>query len=161
MKKPTLEEVDAYCQAHHPEVDAIAFWNFYEAKNWMLGKNKIINWHCCVATWSRREKEKISGYKPIACRKCMDAGTLVTGEVCTCLKGGEAKQARIVMAKIKATIQQMKFPSIAPTNTRRELERQAQKLMEPAKKPEYAPTEDFQKRREMLKNQAAQIAGKR
>ena len=58
MKTPTLEEVDAYIQVHHPEVNAIAFWNFYQAKDWMLGKNKIKNWHCCVATWAEREKEK-------------------------------------------------------------------------------------------------------
>ena len=55
--KPTIEEVRAYCEARQNGVDAEHFYNFYEAKDWMLGKNKIKNWKCCVHTWERRNKD--------------------------------------------------------------------------------------------------------
>lgn len=54
--KPTIEEVRAYCEARQNGVDAEQFFNFYEAKGWMLGKNKIKNWKCCVHIWERRDR---------------------------------------------------------------------------------------------------------
>jgi hypothetical protein len=36
------------------------------------------------------------------CEKCMDAGTLVTGEVCTCERGKQATVARKVMSKLRS-----------------------------------------------------------
>ena len=55
--KPTIEEVRAYCEARQNGVDAEHFYNFYEAKDWMLVKNKIKNWKCCVHTCERRNKD--------------------------------------------------------------------------------------------------------
>jgi hypothetical protein len=34
------------------------FWNFYEAKNWMIGKNKMKNWKSAIRTWNF-EKDNI------------------------------------------------------------------------------------------------------
>jgi hypothetical protein len=34
-----------------PELQAEKFFNFYEAKGWMVGKNKIKKWKACVNTW--------------------------------------------------------------------------------------------------------------
>jgi hypothetical protein len=28
------------------------FWNFYESKNWMIGKNKMKNWKAAIKTWN-------------------------------------------------------------------------------------------------------------
>lgn len=53
--KPTVDEIRAYCEARHNRIDAEQFYNFYEAKGWLLGKNKIKNWKCCVHTWERRQ----------------------------------------------------------------------------------------------------------
>ena len=36
------------------------FWNFYEQKNWMVGKNKMTNWKSAVALWLRTFKPKIN-----------------------------------------------------------------------------------------------------
>lgn len=33
------------------EANAIKFFNFYEAKGWMIGKNKVKSWKSCVKTW--------------------------------------------------------------------------------------------------------------
>lgn len=50
---PTLEEVAAYCQERHNRVDASRFVDFYTAKGWMVGKNKMKDWKSAVRTWER------------------------------------------------------------------------------------------------------------
>jgi hypothetical protein len=51
--KPTIEEIFEYCKDRGNVVDAVSFWNFYEAKGWMVGKNKMKDWRACVVTWER------------------------------------------------------------------------------------------------------------
>jgi hypothetical protein len=36
----------------HPFMQADKFWNFYESKNWMIGKNKMKNWKAAIKTWN-------------------------------------------------------------------------------------------------------------
>lgn len=50
---PTLEEVAAYCKERHNRVDASRFVDFYTAKGWMVGKNKMKDWKSAVRTWER------------------------------------------------------------------------------------------------------------
>ena len=50
---PTIDEVTAYCRDRKSPVDPVAFWNFYAAKDWMIGRNKMKNWRCAVVTWER------------------------------------------------------------------------------------------------------------
>ena len=38
-------------------VDAQRFIDFYEAKGWMIGKNKMKDWRAAVRTWMRRPDE--------------------------------------------------------------------------------------------------------
>ncbi len=38
-------------------MDAEAFWNFYESKDWMIGKNKMKKWQSAVITWVRGRKQ--------------------------------------------------------------------------------------------------------
>ena len=54
---PTIEEVQAYVEEKGYNVDAVRFVNFYAAKGWMIGKNKMQNWKSAVATWQRGEHE--------------------------------------------------------------------------------------------------------
>lgn len=54
---PTIEEVQAYVEEKGYNVDAVRFVNFYAAKGWMIGKNKMQNWKSAVATWQRGENE--------------------------------------------------------------------------------------------------------
>lgn len=54
FRPPSLEEVRAYIDGNgYGDVDAYRFWNFYECKGWMVGRNKMKNWHAAVATWRR------------------------------------------------------------------------------------------------------------
>lgn len=58
FKKPTLDEVKNYCILRKNNIDAEAFIDFYESKNFMIGKNKMKDWKACVRTWESREKKK-------------------------------------------------------------------------------------------------------
>ena len=58
FKKPTLDEVKNYCILRKNNIDAEAFIDFYESKNFMIGKTKMKDWKACVRTWERRETKK-------------------------------------------------------------------------------------------------------
>lgn len=57
FKPPTIEEVQAYCKERNNNVDAQRFIDFYEAKGWMLGKNKMKDWKAAVRTWERNDTD--------------------------------------------------------------------------------------------------------
>ena len=52
---PTLDEVRGYCNERNNGIDPERFIDFYQSKNWMIGKNKISDWRACVRTWEKRE----------------------------------------------------------------------------------------------------------
>jgi hypothetical protein len=58
FKKPNIDEVKNYCILRKNNIDAEAFIDFYESKNWQIGKNKMKDWRACVRTWERREVKK-------------------------------------------------------------------------------------------------------
>ena len=58
--KPTVEEVRKYCLERKNNVDPERFVNFYESKDWFVGKNKMKDWKAAVRTWERGNTS--SGY---------------------------------------------------------------------------------------------------
>ena len=58
FKKPTFDEVNNYCLERNNNIDAEAFIDFYESKNFMIGKNKMKDWKAAVRTWEHREAKK-------------------------------------------------------------------------------------------------------
>lgn len=50
---PTLDEVKEYCIERNNNVDYEKWFNFYESKGWMVGKNKMKDWKAAVRTWER------------------------------------------------------------------------------------------------------------
>lgn len=58
---PTPEEVKKYCEERGNSVDAERFVDFYTAKNWHIGRNKMKDWKAAVRTWERNEKNKADG----------------------------------------------------------------------------------------------------
>ncbi len=48
---PTLEEIKAYCKERKNNVNPEKWLNHYQAKNWMIGKNKMVDWQAAVRTW--------------------------------------------------------------------------------------------------------------
>ena len=55
---PNIQDVRAYCKERGNKVDPENFWDFYQSKNWMIGKNKMKDWKAAVRTWERSESKK-------------------------------------------------------------------------------------------------------
>jgi len=55
--KPNIPEIASYCNERKNGVDPVAFYNFYESKDWYVGKNKMKNWRACVHTWEQRQQD--------------------------------------------------------------------------------------------------------
>lgn len=60
---PTVDEVRAYCIERGNGVDPEKFIDFYEMKDWMVGKNKMKNWKAAVRNWERNGASKPSREK--------------------------------------------------------------------------------------------------
>ena len=56
--KPTLDEVTEYCNLKGAGIDPQYFIDFYESKDWMIGKNKMKDWKAAVRTWMRKDRER-------------------------------------------------------------------------------------------------------
>lgn len=54
---PTYEQVSTYCKERNNTVDAERFYDFYESKGWMVGKNKMKDWKAAVRNWERSSKQ--------------------------------------------------------------------------------------------------------
>lgn len=54
---PTLEEVKSYCAERNNGISAEQFINFYSAKGWFIGKNKMKDWKAAVRTWEQRDNK--------------------------------------------------------------------------------------------------------
>ena len=57
---PTIEQLTKYINEKTFDIDAEKFINFYEAKGWMIGKNKMKSWKACVRTWNTKKSETIN-----------------------------------------------------------------------------------------------------
>ena len=55
--KPTIPEIASYCNERKNGIDPVAFYNFYESKDWYVGKNKMKNWKACIHTWEQRQQD--------------------------------------------------------------------------------------------------------
>lgn len=58
---PTIQEIESYCHLENFNIDAENFFNFYESKGWMIGKNRMKNWRAAVSNWDARDKNQAKG----------------------------------------------------------------------------------------------------
>ena len=56
--KPLIIDIKEYCKKRKNNVDADTFFNFYESKDWYIGKNKMKNWKACIITWEKSRNNK-------------------------------------------------------------------------------------------------------
>lgn len=56
--KPTIKGIQDYCKERNNGINAEAFYDFYESKDWYVGKNKMKDWKACVRTWEQRERKE-------------------------------------------------------------------------------------------------------
>lgn len=58
FKKPTLEEVQAYCEQRGNNINPQSFIDFYESKGWVVGRSPMKDWQAAVRTWEQRETKQ-------------------------------------------------------------------------------------------------------
>lgn len=58
MRRPTVEEVRAYCAERGNSVDPQAFVDFYESKGWLVGKSPMKDWKAAVRTWEHSRRQE-------------------------------------------------------------------------------------------------------
>lgn len=64
--KPTVEEIKAYCDERKNHIDASKFYDYYEARNWELGKGrKVKDWKACVRTWEHNNFATDKSYQEV------------------------------------------------------------------------------------------------
>lgn len=54
-KIPTLDMVREYCRERGNNIDPEQWYDFYQSKGWMVGKNKMKDWKAAVRTWEKRD----------------------------------------------------------------------------------------------------------
>jgi hypothetical protein len=55
--KPTVIDIKEFCKERKNNVDCETFYDFYESKDWLIGKNKMKDWKACVRTWEKRNNK--------------------------------------------------------------------------------------------------------
>lgn len=57
FKKPSIEEIAAYCEERKNGINAQRFYDFYESKGWKVGNQPMKDWKACVRTWEQRDRQ--------------------------------------------------------------------------------------------------------
>lgn len=57
FQKPTIEQIKVYCLEAGKNIDAEAFFDFYEAKGWVVGKAPMKDWKAAVRNWAKNESQ--------------------------------------------------------------------------------------------------------
>lgn len=55
--KPSINDINEYIRKMGYAFTAEAFFDFYESKGWMIGKNKMKDWKAACRTWSRKRED--------------------------------------------------------------------------------------------------------
>lgn len=75
FKKPTVEEIAAYCKEKKYNVNAQQFFNYYESNGWRVGRNAMKSWQAAVQNWNAREKSGGKAAGTIWANNSTDADT--------------------------------------------------------------------------------------
>jgi hypothetical protein len=65
---PDIQDVYFYCKERKNDVDPDKWFNFYTAKNWMIGKNKMKDWKAAVRTWEKSSNSSVGQDTKISIR---------------------------------------------------------------------------------------------
>ena len=56
FKKPTVEEIQKYCNERKNNINAQHFYDYYQSNGWKVGKNAMKDWQATIRTWEQRNK---------------------------------------------------------------------------------------------------------
>jgi hypothetical protein len=62
FKKPSLEEISAYCSERENHIDPQRFFDHYESNGWKVGKATMKDWRAAIRTWEKNALD--AGNKP-------------------------------------------------------------------------------------------------
>lgn len=51
--KPSISDIQTYCNERNNKVDAQKFYDYYESVGWKVGKNPMKDWKAAIRTWER------------------------------------------------------------------------------------------------------------
>jgi hypothetical protein len=54
---PKIEEIKKYCEERNNNVNALHFFDYYQSKGWMVGRNKMKDWKAAVRTWELKDEK--------------------------------------------------------------------------------------------------------
>lgn len=63
FKKPTTDEISAYCKERENTIDPQHFFDYYESNGWKVGRNPMKDWKSAVRYWERNNAGKQTGRK--------------------------------------------------------------------------------------------------
>ena len=58
FNKPTIEEVQQYCNERNNNINPEQFIDYYEANGWKVGKNAMKDWKAAIRTWEKRDNKQ-------------------------------------------------------------------------------------------------------
>ena len=58
FRKPTIDEIVAYCSENDFKLDAHRFYDYYESNGWRVGKTPMKDWRAAIRNWVRNEQNK-------------------------------------------------------------------------------------------------------
>ena len=73
FQKPTIKEIKEYCSERGNKINAEYFFDYYEAKGWLVGKGKMKDWKAVIRNWERKdpaEAPKKENNIVAVCEKC-------------------------------------------------------------------------------------------
>lgn len=59
FRPPSIDEVRRYCLERGNNINPEQFIDFYSAKGWFVGKNKMKDWQAAIRTWERRKDDSL------------------------------------------------------------------------------------------------------
>ena len=62
---PTVIEINDYCCLRDNGIDADQFYDFYQSKGWLGGKNKMKDWKAAIRNWERNRTTSKKGMSKI------------------------------------------------------------------------------------------------
>lgn len=55
---PKIEEIKDYCLERNNKINPIQFYDYYQSKGWMIGRNKMKDWKAAIRTWEQKNKKE-------------------------------------------------------------------------------------------------------
>lgn len=63
--RPSVQEINDYCQEKSLQLDAERFVNYYDSNGWSVGKNKMKDWKAAVRNWAKPKEQTEMVYDPL------------------------------------------------------------------------------------------------